>query len=463
MNKINQSSNIRSIAIKLLNVIGDTPFQKYSKTTLIANYNEVAIVLDNTESKITAHYNLIDTVNGGNIKHNYISYINQLILYSLVLDDHLGNQIQKAYILQRIKNIGNYEQRNLLHKQDNYHGYDIPAVFKSVATQPKTESDDIEMITLSKFYTSVRNKLDLRRYPKTKVRSIGLSLMPDIGNFRKWYYGISHDPKGEEKITWIPYLNGDKVSLDSETLNEINELDLNDRQRQTLSTIGQQWNINEFKHEREPIDISTIQDRFAFMNPMPNVVNLPIKMAGDNEVYLPSEYEGMVEALSKIIAYEKANNPSYSDYYAYLTVDKTFVRKGSSQSRFVYHVDGFQSAEQTEMTVQRNYYVTNIVPNKYVLEPMETKGLIGDTIGEYYESFTYQAQYVEKMESIPLHIYLYDAYQVHSPTLTMATTDKTTLRVSFTQRQLNTLGNGINPLIPYEWTYTPNTLEAEVT
>lgn len=321
---------------------------------------------------------------------------------------------------------------------------------------PILESDR-KMKTISQFYTLVRNKLDLRRYPKSKVKSTGLALID-----KKWYFGVMYNPKGGKKVTFIPYLSGVKASLDGEVPDEVKEQTNNDEQKRTLSSIGQTWSFDEFRHARQPIPIHKVEDRFAFQNPMPNVVDLPIKMTGDDTIYLPVEYEGMKEALSKIIAFEKVHNPKYGEYYAYLTVDKRVVQKGSYQGRIGCHVDGFQSAEQTIMEVQRNYSVFDIVPTEFVVSPMETRGLVG-TVGDWYDSFTHQSQHVEVIEAKPFEINHYDAYQVQRPTVALATTDRTHLKVSFTRRQLNKLGNGINPAIDYDWTYFLKDIVSQVT
>lgn len=385
----------------------------------------------------------------------------QQFLLTLILDNiQTTTQKTRAFPITSIMQYDRHGQRsgNGDIPTNIIYCYECQCIFSSIP-QYKYESE--HMITLSQFHTLIKNRLDLRRYPKAKIKSIGLALLPKKGNFRKWYFGTTHSIEGKEKITFLPYLCGEVVLLEDSEPTEVKEL--NDEQKRTLSSIGQQWNIEEFQHTRQPIDIGLIQNKFAFQNPMPNVVNLPIKMAGSDKMYVPIEYAGMEEALNKIFGYEKAINPSYTDNYAYLTIDKNYVRAGSSQSRFIYHVDGFQSADYTNNTVQRNYTVTDIVPIEFVLSPLETKGLAGEIVGNWFESFTHQSEHVDKMKSIPLHIYHYDGYQVHIPTQTMATTDKTTLRVSFTPRQMNQLGNGINPLIDEEWTYLLTHLDSEVT
>lgn len=321
-------------------------------------------------------------------------------------------------------------------------------------------------IILGKFYQLVKNRLNLSRYPKSKIKQTGLAL-----HNKMWYFGVTYNPKGDKKVDWIPYLSGkeahksDVVSGEPISKETKKSDKYNDKQKRTLSTIGQKWNYDEFDYARQPIDIGTVMDRYAFSSPMPNVVNLPIKMAGDDTIYLPVEYEGMNEALNKIFTYGKTVNPNYSDYYAYLTVDK-FLE--NSQSRVKYHVDGFESADQTDQTVQHNYTVSNVeVPNKFVVEPMDTGDLNGETVGKWFDSFTRQSEHVKKVESIPLHIYLYDAYQVHKSTQSMdgysSDRNYTHMSVSFTKEQKNRIGNGINPLINEEWTYTPQDMEAEVT
>lgn len=395
--------------------------------------------------------------------------INEYIMEGWQWNKASIHDVQKTYTLHTKHGNGNYRQRNIEvsfnygWKNTAYYYCEPCALYflkmsfngETYIATPIIESEK-QMKTISQFYTLVKNKLNLKRYPKSKVKSTGLALID-----KKWYLGVMYDPKGEKKVTWIPYLCGIKVDLD-ETTTINKELTYNDEEKRTLFTIGQQWSFDEFKHARQPIVIDKVYDRYAFQNPMPNVVDLPIKMAGDNTMYLPTEYEGMTEALSKIIGYEKSVNPNYDEYYAYLTIDKRVVREGSSQSRIGYHVDGFQSAEQTYTEVRRNYAVFDIVPTEFVVTPMETRGLMG-TVGEVYESFTHQSQHAEVIKAKPFEINHFDAYQVHTSAVALATTDRTYLRLSFAKRQLNRLGNGINPLIDYDWTYVPKDTISEVT
>ncbi|KKN13640.1 hypothetical protein LCGC14_1004480, partial [marine sediment metagenome] len=360
--------------IKHLTLISDSPYATHNITipSEVGDYK--------TQSKVTAHLNTI--INRGYIiKNNSMNnqirarYVQKPI--ELILNELSFISIQTIHTLQiNMKmNNGNCDLRDgviICRSKHNrgIHGSKYQFKTFSYLKQPINESEiemcknnitksvnNTPMITLGKFYQLVRNRLNLSRYPKSKIKQTSLTLIP-TGSSKKWYFGVMYDPKGDKKVTWIPYLSGIKGQTSTLEAGEIRESDkYNDEQQRTLSTIGQKWNYDEFTHARQPIDIGTVMDRYAFANPMPNVVNLPIKLAGDDTIYLPVEYEGMNEALNKIFSYEKTVNLNYDEYYAYLTVDK-FLEK--SQSRVKYHVDGFQSIDQTDLSVQHNYVVSNV-------------------------------------------------------------------------------------------------------
>lgn len=252
---------------------------------------------------------------------------------------------------------------------------------------PIKESDN-NMITLSQFYTLVKKSLNLRRFPKSKVKSTGLAIYPKEGNHRFWYFGVRHKADDKEKVDWIPYLSGEGVPQWTRREPEVKENDNNDDEG-SQSTIGQQ---GEKVNSIHTLNIGTIEDVFAFTFPMPSVMNLPIKKVGE-EIYLPIEYMGMVEALQKIIDHQKSINPNFSKYYAYITVD-TLVSD---------HSLSILTSESEHTTVEKFHI--------------------------YYGGDNYQV-FVKSTESPYLTVTL--------------TTDK-----------LNTIGNGINPLFPENWTYQP--------
>lgn len=307
------------------------------------------------------------------------------------------------------------------------------------------------MQTISNFYRTVEKRLDLNRFPKAEIKKAGLALINE-----HWYYGVIYDPNHNQRVTWIPYLSGKNSELPS--LSVDTQGHYNPSQIRTLLGIGEVWNKQEFQYPRQPVPIAKVLNTYAFQAPMPNVVDLPIKMKGDSTIYLPYEYRGMGETIAKIIDCDKQINPHFDDYYAYLTVDKRPVKAGNSQRRYGCHVDGFQSdLVEPKVRTRHCYVVSDTLGTEFITDGFEIKN-IGDTVNDWYESFQHQSEHMERVKAQPFEINLFDAYQVHTSTVATEDTERTLARVSFSVRQLNRIGNGINPLIKEEWKYQPVTI-----
>lgn len=299
-----------------------------------------------------------------------------------------------------------------------------------------------ERITLSEFYETVERVLELDRFPNYDIKKAGLALINE-----NWYYGVIYKPNELYEAKWIPYLSGRGVELDIAHIEP--RRSFTPSQIRTLLGIGDVWDYSNFQYGRQPVPFEKVLDKYAFTTPMPNVVDLPVKMAGDDTIYLPYEYRGMKEPLSKIIDFEKQINPRYDEYYAYITIDK---RKPDDLSEYGCHVDGFQSALVDPKVETSHSYVVSTEPTEFVTEGFDITDM-GETVEEWNNSFQRQTEHMEKMYLEPFDIGLFDAYQVHSPVVATTEMERTLFRVTFSVRQLDYIGNGFNPLIPYEWEY----------
>lgn len=336
---------------------------------------------DSLGSKGLCNNNIGDYIDRNNTTNSNFNNNNSKYLIS---DDSDNTHIQPSQVFRanttRIDHCADSDSVNISYRLNSYE-YQITKVTTD-------KESDKHMITLGKFYTLVKKTLDLRRFPKSKVKSTGLAIYPEKGNYRHWYYGVKHIVDGEEKVNLIPYLSGESVPLETRKSIEVKEEDCNDEENSSLSTIGQ---LGEKVDNIHLINIGTIEDVFAFTFPMPNVVNLPIKQIGE-EFYIPVEYMGMVEALQKIVDYEKSINSNFTEYYAYITVDNSVHSRDLS----------VLTNESEHTTIER------------------------------------------------FQIYYGEVYQVF-----VTSTELPYLTVTFTTDKLNTIGNGINPLVPEKWTYQP--------
>lgn len=71
-------------------------------------------------------------------------------------------------------------------------------------------------------------------------------------------------------------------------------------------------------------------------------LDMPIRLAGETEYFLPNEWVGLQPLIENIIAQEHATNPNWVDYNTYITVDCKHVEADEQQRHGGLHVDGFQ-------------------------------------------------------------------------------------------------------------------------
>lgn len=179
----------------------------------------------------------------------------------------------------------------------------------------------------------------------------------------------------------------------------------------------------------------------------PRVLDMPIRLAGDNTYHLPEEWADLAPILQGIISHEHAHNPNWRDYHAYLTVDSSEVVKGDQQRHGGLHVDGFQGDRINPKTkVNRSYVMTTnggtrFYPQRFII-PDVTKYNI-------FQGFDIQGGHYNIAED---HlIYLMDAYTVHESGTTARNGIRTFVRLSYDVKQFDRAGNSHNSMLNYNW------------
>lgn len=179
-------------------------------------------------------------------------------------------------------------------------------------------------------------------------------------------------------------------------------------------------------------------------------LDMPIKMAGDDEYRIPLEFNQFIEPISKIINYEKVHNDRLKDFYAYLTVDQTETMMGDCHREPGLHVDGFQGARiNPKVICDRSYIITDCDCPSFWNQGFGVTGL-DESKDNFFLEFDKQKNLTNKMDALPYEIYFMDCYAVHSAN--RATQPKRTfLRLSFSVRQYDRLGNSHNNCFLYDW------------
>lgn len=241
------------------------------------------------------------------------------------------------------------------------------------------------------------------------------------------HYTIDHVTSGDSYVTLEPT---DQVSINPK-LNEDERL----------------FSYTRYAEEiHSPVALSHI-DTTPLKSQYPRCLDMPIRLAGDEEYRLPEEWIGLSPLLRSIISNEHAHNPNWIDYYTYITVDCSFVSPQEQQRHGGLHVDGFQGDRITEKTkVTRNYVMTTnggtrFYPQRFIVaDPQEFN---------VFQGFDLQA---ERYDVADTHtVYFMDAYTVHESGIAVEAGLRTFLRVTYDLKVFDRLGNTKNSALDYDW------------
>lgn len=180
-------------------------------------------------------------------------------------------------------------------------------------------------------------------------------------------------------------------------------------------------------------------------------LDMPIKMAGNKEYRIPIELAQFREPISNMIAFEHAHNPESFNFYAYLTIDQSVTTDREYHREPGLHVDGFQGARiKPKVWCDRSYIVMDSDCPSFWNQSFETVENMNDATENIFHEFDRTRHYSSEIKMQPYEIYFMDCYAVHSANK-IKNPIRTFLRLSYSVRQYDRLGNSHNHCFDYKW------------
>lgn len=219
--------------------------------------------------------------------------------------------------------------------------------------------------------------------------------------------------------------------------------------------INQIWNPKRFELIREPHVIGEITQKEDFLKGIQSVLDMPIKIP-NSDIRIPSDLDtpSIREIVDKALEFEKGINPNWNNYYTYLTVHHSFVESDSTQRRAGAHIDGMQGVRyKDKLPVCHSYLVSNAIPTCFFNHPFPSN--LDERTQNWFYEFDRVKDYTKATYSKPFEINLMTAYSVHESTFAKEDTLRTFVRLEFSLKEFNRIGNSINPLFKDElnWKY----------
>jgi hypothetical protein len=179
----------------------------------------------------------------------------------------------------------------------------------------------------------------------------------------------------------------------------------------------------------------------------PRCLDMPIRLAGETEYFLPEEWAGLQPLIESIIGVEHVHNANWSDYYTYITIDCKEIELGEQQRHGGLHVDGFQGIRIDPKTkITRNYVMTTNGGTRFYPQPFI---VVDEEKFNVFQGFDLQAEdYIVAEENLA---YFMDAYTVHESGISERKGLRTFLRVTYDLKKFDRLGNTHNSMLDYQW------------
>lgn len=210
------------------------------------------------------------------------------------------------------------------------------------------------------------------------------------------------------------------------------------------------WNLSHMMDIHAPVKIEMISDKATFNRPVLSVLNMPIKMPG-TDFRVPVELEQFREFLQKMIDHEVEINPYLRDYYAYFTVDQSLAKKGTTQRRSGIHIDGVQGSRYPiKLPPEHTYSCSDSIGTVFYNQVFDLREL---DPGQHHvhAELERQARPENRVFAEDFGIYFWDSYSVHEANTVPRDLVRTFLRVEFSKKIYDGVGDTHNPLFEYHW------------
>lgn len=265
----------------------------------------------------------------------------------------------------------------------------------------------------------------------------------------------------EYKVHDLGYKTISEAILSSEGI-EFDILPQIDYPVQKLDTINTLWNEDMFNRVNLPKHLFLLsQEEIMTYDNQEHirVLDMPIKFPGSN-YRLPKELSHLSQLIQKIATHEHLINENINNYFCYLTLDRRIVTAGKTTRKEGIHVDGFQGARLgKKLPIDHSYLLSSNNPTIFYEQKFKVEKQWDKMCHNYFEGFEMQKQ-INKQRTYPNHsVLLIDAYCLHEAPQVFEDTERTFLRLSYTVREFDRLGNAHNSMFDYEWEMHPRDIQ----
>lgn len=232
------------------------------------------------------------------------------------------------------------------------------------------------------------------------------------------------------------------------------------------------WDLRQLKFKNLPIIVGkvfTSQHQIDFSNPNKfQVFDMPIYMPGQG-FKIPAEFRPILPIITRIISAEGTCNPNIGKCNAYITLDSGLVHPDTYARREGLHVDGFlthtNSVQSKDGTLwgDNTYIVSDAeeLQTEFYPGPFDLAHVDVNNASDVLQALAEQGKQMSYKQAHAYDIVKLTTNNVHAvhPNNTEYCIQRSFLKMTFSERLFNRLGNTINPHLQYQFAYVPRTAE----
>jgi hypothetical protein len=173
-----------------------------------------------------------------------------------------------------------------------------------------------------------------------------------------------------------------------------------------------------------------------------------IKMRG-GKIVLPDFLKTKIEKVLKLVLDYENKLVDIDEYFCYLTINQGEVKKGKAQRNPGAHFDGMQGKMYPKkLKICHQYLVSNCNPTIYYKGGFDFSKL-NEREDNFFRECDRQKKAGEQIKENLL--YFQSAYQVHESPVTEKNINRTFIRIEFSLKEFNRIGNSLNPKVNTGW------------
>jgi len=234
-----------------------------------------------------------------------------------------------------------------------------------------------------------------------------------------------------------------------------------------LDDITHKFAPERFSISRLPLKVGRL-DNYRFGTKLPSCLDMLVYVPG-GDISLPEVYKNdpaIMDVINQAIAHEDQLMPSWRDtHFIYITVDQRMITAGRTHRNGGWHFDGMQGIRYPEkLEVCHQYVVSDNNPTEFSNVVVDATQLDEAKDNWFVELGKQVPVDAELFVPETYDIMMMTAYQLHRSPVSKPEHEgqRTFIRMDFTKKKFDRIGNTINPTLPAPFEFYPRPLPFEI-